>query len=120
MTSAAPRPMEAVPLDRAFIALADPGRRIMVEKLALGPANVKQLAGVARMQLPSALKHLRVLEDGGFVVSRKAGRTRTYSMATDAFATIRAWVGQRQDAMNAAFDRLESLIDEDEGKAPGP
>jgi hypothetical protein len=92
----------------------------MVETLSAGPANVKQLAGMARMRLPSALKHLRVLEDGGMVVSHKAGRIRTYSMATGAFDSIRAWVGQREAAMNAAFDRLEALIDEVEGKAPGP
>lgn len=112
MTHAAPRAMEPVTLDRAFIALADPGRRAMVETLSVAPANVKQLAGVARMQLPSALKHLRVLEDGGIVVSRKAGRIRTYSMAPGAFAAIRAWVSQRQNAMNAAFERLSALIDE--------
>jgi DNA-binding transcriptional ArsR family regulator len=107
-------------LDRAFVALADPGRRTMVETLSIGPANVKQLAGVAKMGLPSALKHLRVLEDGGIVVSQKAGRVRTYSMAPGAFAAIRAWVGQREAVMNTAFDRLESLIDDIEGKATGP
>jgi DNA-binding transcriptional ArsR family regulator len=111
---------EHLTLDRALIALADPGRRTMVETLSRGPASVKQLAGVARMQLPSALKHLRVLEDGGIVTSRKAGRSRTYTMAPGAFDAIRAWVGQREALMNAAFDRLESLIDADEGKDKEP
>jgi DNA-binding transcriptional ArsR family regulator len=120
MTRAEPRAMEPQPLDRAFIALSDPGRRTMVETLSLGPANVMHLASVARMRLPSALKHLRVLEDGGIVVSRKAGRTRTYSMAPGAFDAIRAWVGKREALLNAAFDRLESLIDEVEAKGTGP
>lgn len=92
----------------------------MVETLSLGPANVKQLAGVVRMRLPSALKHLRVLEDGGIVVSQKAGRVRTYSMAPGAFDAIRAWVSQREALMNRAFDRLESLIDDVEAKETGP
>jgi DNA-binding transcriptional ArsR family regulator len=112
--------MDLQPLDRAFTALADPGRRTMVEALSAGPASVRQLAAGARMQLPSALKHLRVLEDGGIVVSRKAGRTRTYSMAPRAFDAIRAWVGQRESAMNAAFDRLEALIAADEAERTGP
>jgi DNA-binding transcriptional ArsR family regulator len=120
MTQAGPSPMERQTLDRTFGALADPGRRTMVETLSAGPANVKQLAGVARMQLPSALKHLRVLEDGGIVVSHKAGRVRTYSMAPGAFDGIRAWVGKREALMNVAFDRLETLIDEVEGKETAP
>jgi DNA-binding transcriptional ArsR family regulator len=112
--------MDMQSLDRTFTALADPGRRAMVERLSRGPANVKHLAELGRMRLPSALKHLRVLEDGGLVVSAKAGRVRTYSIAPGAFDTIRAWVGQREAAMNAAFDRLEALIAADEEEAPGP
>jgi len=119
MSAAGLQPPAPLTLDRAFIALADPGRRTMVEALSVGPAHVKHLAGVAKMQLPSALKHLRVLEDGGLVVSRKVGRTRTYRMAPDAFDAIRAWVGQREAMMNAAFDRLDSLIDEVEAKDRG-
>jgi DNA-binding transcriptional ArsR family regulator len=120
MTRAEPSAMEPQPLDRAFIALGDPGRRTMVETLSVGPANVKQLAAVARMRLPSALKHLRVLEESGIVLSRKAGRTRTYSMAPGAFDAIRAWVGKREALMKTAFDRLESLIDEVEAKGAEP
>ncbi len=106
--------MDVHGLDRAFTALADPGRRAMVERLSRGPANVTHLAASGGMALPSALKHLRVLEDGGLVVSQKAGRTRTYRMAPRAFDAIRAWVGLREAAMNAAFDRLEELIEADE------
>lgn len=112
--------MDGMSLDRAFSALADPGRRAMVEQLSRGPANVKQLAEIGSMRLPSAVKHLRVLEDGGLVLSRKAGRTRTYRMAPGAFDTIRAWVGQREAAMNAAFDRLATLIAADEANEPRP
>jgi len=112
--------MNVQSLDRAFTALADPGRRAMVERLSRGPANVKHLAELGRMRLPSALKHLRVLEDGGLVVSQKAGRTRTYSMAPGAFDAIRAWVRQREAAMNDAFDRLEKVIEADEANEPRP
>lgn len=97
-------------LDRIFIALADPGRRGMVEQLSLGPATVKELAEPANMRLPSALKHLRVLEEGGIVVSRKAGRVRTYSMQPGAFGTVKDWVRQREAAMNTALDRLVEAI----------
>jgi DNA-binding transcriptional ArsR family regulator len=102
--------MEPQQLDRILAALADPSRRGMVEQLSNGPATVKQLAGPAKMRLPSALKHLKVLEDGGIVVSRKVGRTRTYRMQPAAFRAISDWVRQREAAMNAAFDRLVQAI----------
>jgi len=104
--------MEAAPLDRMFAALADPGRRAMVERLCAHPASVKELADPAGMRLPSALKHLRVLEDGGLVVSRKIGRVRTYEISPAAFSVIDKWIAQRQAAVNAAFDRLEQVIAE--------
>ncbi len=103
-------PAAAQRLDRLLIALADSGRRGMIEQLSLGPATVKQLAGPARMGLPSTLKHLRVLEDGGIVVSRKQGRTRTYSMRPDAFRCLDDWVRRREAALQAAFDRLAEAI----------
>jgi DNA-binding transcriptional ArsR family regulator len=104
--------LEAAALDRIFIALADPGRRAMVERLCARPASVKELAEPFGMRLPSALKHLRVLEGGGIVVSRKVGRVRTYAISPMAFSTINEWVAQRQTAMNAAFDRLEKALAE--------
>ena len=102
--------MEPQPLDRILAALADPSRRGMIEQLSNGPATVKQLAGPAKMRLPSAVKHLKVLEEGGIVVSRKVGRTRTYRMQPAAFRAISDWVRQREAAMNAAFDRLVQAI----------
>lgn len=82
----------------------------MVERLCARPASVKELAEPVGMRLPSALKHLRVLEDSGIVVSSKAGRVRTYAISPNAFSLINKWIAQRQAAMNAAFDRLEQAI----------
>lgn len=98
--------------DQMFQALADPYRRGFVEQLAKGPATVKQLAEPAEVQLPAVLKHLRVLEKGGLVVSEKVGRVRTYRMHPDAFGPMTDWIEQRKAAMNAAFDRLETLMSE--------
>jgi len=106
-------------LDRIFLALADPGRRGMIEQLARGPATVKELARPANMGLPSAVKHLKVLEEGGIVVSNKSGRTRTFTMRRDAFSPMKDWVRQREAALNAAFDRLlEAISDMPEEDAP--
>jgi DNA-binding transcriptional ArsR family regulator len=93
-----------------FHALADPYRRSMVERLSRGPASVKQLAGPMDMALPSAVKHLKVLEDGGLVVSKKVGRIRTYNIRPQALASIGKWVKQRETAINQAFDRLAQAM----------
>lgn len=104
--------MRVETLDRMFVALADAGRRGMIEQLSLGPATVKELAKPANMRLPSAVKHLRILEDGGLVMSRKVGRTRTFSMRRGAFSAINDWVSRREIALNAAFDRLVQAMNE--------
>jgi DNA-binding transcriptional ArsR family regulator len=104
--------MAAARFDQLFHALADPYRRGFVERLARGPASVTQLAAPANMRLPAVLKHLRILEDGGIVVSEKVGRVRTYRMQQHAFADINLWIEQRQAEMNAAFDRLAALMAE--------
>ena len=102
--------MQTQSLDRMFLALADPNRRRMVEQLSNGAATVKQLAEPAGMRLPSAVKHLRVLEDGGIVVSNKVGRTRTYRIEAGALRTLGDWVRSRETAWNAAFDRLAAAM----------
>lgn len=105
-------PQAALELDRMLLALADPGRRGMVEQLSRGPASVKDLARPANMRLPSAVKHLRVLEEGGIVTSRKDGRVRTYAMRPRAFAPLADWMRERESALNAAFDRLARAIED--------
>lgn len=104
--------MQLQPLDRMFLALADPNRRGMVEQLSDGPATVKQLAAPTGMRLPSAVKHLKVLEQGGIVSSIKVGRTRTYSIQANALRTIGDWARNREAAWNAAFDRLAAAMQE--------
>jgi DNA-binding transcriptional ArsR family regulator len=104
--------MQLQPLDRMFLALADPNRRGMVEQLSNGPATVKQLATPARMRLPSAVKHLKVLEQSGIVISNKVGRTRTYRIRVAALRAITAWARNREAAWNAAFDRLAAVMRE--------
>lgn len=104
--------------DRAFQALADPQRRGFVERLAKGPASVKELAEPSQVGLPAVLKHLRILEEGGIVVSHKTGRVRTYRIQSDAFHAIDQWIDQRRAEMNTAFDRLAAVMAEHPEEEP--
>lgn len=99
-------------LDRLFIALADGSRRGMIDQLSGGPASVSDLARPLGIALPSALKHLAVLEAGGVVRSEKVGRIRTYRMAPDAFSGLESWVAQRKAMWNSQFDRLDAYLRE--------
>jgi DNA-binding transcriptional ArsR family regulator len=104
-------------LDRLFGVMADPHRRSFVERLCRGPASVKELAAPTQVQLPAVLKHLKVLEEGGIVVSTKTGRTRTYRMRKEALAGMADWIEKRQQEMNLAFDRLAAaMLDVPEGR----
>lgn len=99
-------------LDRLFAALADGNRRAMVDRLSRGPASVSELARPLAIALPSAVKHLAVLEAGGLVRSDKAGRVRTFRIAPDAFAGLDAWVAERKAMWHRQFDALDALLQE--------
>ena len=77
---------EPLALDRMFHALSDRSRRGMVDRLGLGPASVSELAEPFAITLPTAMKHLHVLEESGLVHSEKSGRTRTYRLRQEALA----------------------------------
>ena len=104
--------MQPETLDRMFVALADPNRRLMVERLSAGPASVKQLAVPIGVRMPSAVKHLKVLEEGGIVKSQKTGRTRTFTIEVDAMRAIGGWARTREAEWNRAFDRLAAAMAE--------
>lgn len=103
--------LEANRLDRLFVALADGGRRAMIDRLSTGAASVSELARPLDIALPSALKHLAVLEAGGVVSSQKVGRVRTYRLAPDAFNGLEAWVAQRKAQWNSQLDALERYLE---------
>lgn len=104
-------------LDRMFFALADVHRRDMLERLSRGSASVSELAAPLGMALPSAVKHLAVLEQGGFVVSHKLGRVRTYTVEPKALDALESWVAKRKTLLNAQFDRLDAYLAEQKRKS---
>jgi DNA-binding transcriptional ArsR family regulator len=104
-------------LDRMFFALADVNRRGMLDRLSRGPASVSELAGPLGIALPSAVKHLAVLEQGGFVASEKVGRVRTYQVEPKALDAMEAWVAKRKTQLHAQFGRLDAYLAEQKDKA---
>ncbi len=97
-------------LDRVFQALADPGRRLMVERLSHGPASVSELAKPLAMSLAGVLQHVQVLEASGLVRSQKTGRTRTCSINPAALRSAESWISERRTLWERRLDRLGAYL----------
>ncbi len=97
-------------LDRVFQALADPGRRVMVERLTRGPASVSELGKPLAMSLAAVVQHVQVLEASGLVRSRKVGRTRTCSINPAALRSAEHWISERRTLCEQRLDRLGDYL----------
>jgi len=103
---------KAQPLDLAFQALSDPGRRAMVERLSRGPASVSDLAEPLPMTLSAVVQHLKILEEAGLVSSRKTGRVRTCTLEIAAMTKVESWIAERKRFWNQQYDQLEAYLSE--------
>src|SRR5580658_7640369 len=102
-------------LDKVFQALADPGRRLMVERLSRGPASVSELGRPLDMSLAAVLQHVQVLEACVLIRSSKLGRTRTCSINPAALRSAESWIADRRTMVERRLDRLgEYLADTDD------
>ncbi len=116
---------QGAPLDLMFHALADPSRRVMVERLCRGPASVSELAKPLDMSLPAVVQHLQVLEASGLVRSEKVGRVRTCRIEPQALRTAEQWISERRTLWERRLDRLgeflaESPEEPEPPAVPGP
>ncbi|MCZ6452911.1 MAG: metalloregulator ArsR/SmtB family transcription factor [Alphaproteobacteria bacterium] len=104
------------PLDRTFAALADPTRRAILSRLALGEANVSELAEPFTISLPAISKHLRVLEDAGLLVRRKEGRTHHCHLRTDPLGDAVEWIEEARRFWGDRLDALAELLEQPEAE----
>ncbi len=104
----------SVTLDEIFGALADPTRRAVVERLGRGPATVGELAGPFPMTLPSFMKHLKVLEESGLVMTKKTGRTRVCTLDRRRLRRLQTWLEHQRIVWTERTDRLEAFVTEPE------
>jgi DNA-binding transcriptional ArsR family regulator len=100
-------------LDRVFHALADPSRRLIVERLSHGPASVSEVARPLDMSLSAVLQHLQVLETSGLVRSEKIGRVRTCQIEPRALRMVEQWIADRRSIWERRFDRLGEVLAEE-------
>jgi DNA-binding transcriptional ArsR family regulator len=108
--------MNADPLDATFAALADPTRRAILGRLALGEASVSALAEPFAMSLPGISKHLKVLERAGLIGRSRHAQSRPCRLEAAPLKEAADWLEQYRRFWEESFDRLADYLGELRGK----
>lgn len=97
-------------LDDTLLALADPTRRAILQRLARGETRVTELARPFAMSLNAVSKHIRVLERARLVRRRRAGREHLLSLDPAPLDVAAKWINAQRDLWNARLDVLDDLL----------
>ena len=109
-------------LSETFAALADPTRRAILARLALGETSVTELAEPFEMSMPAVSKHLKVLERAGLIERGREAQWRPCRLAPAPLKDVDDWVEQYRKFWEQSFDRLDQYLRElqtkDEKRGP--
>jgi len=103
------------PVDRTFAALADPTRRVVLERLGQGSATISELAEPFGMSLTGMKKHVRILEEAQLVATVKVGRARLCHLGPRRLDDVRDWVEIYRQMVNEQLDRFGVVLDRMKG-----
>jgi DNA-binding transcriptional ArsR family regulator len=103
-------------LDATFAALADPTRRAILARLALGDAPVSELAKPFAMSQPAISKHLKVLERAGLISGGRDAQRRPRRLEARPLAAANGWLEGYRQFWEGSFQRLDALLDEMKAK----
>ena len=92
-------------IGQTLIALGDPTRREVFELVAARPRAVGELAAELPVSRPAVSQHLRVLKDGGLVVSRAEGTRRVYQLNPEGLSAVRAYLDRVWDEALRSFHK---------------
>ena len=102
--------MAADRLSRAFSALADPTRRDMVARLAVGDATVNELAAPYAVTLQAVSKHLKVLQDAGLVSRSREAQRRPVHLEADVLDLMTGWIERYRREADERYRRLDDVL----------
>jgi|SRR5882757_8271818 len=104
--------MPSDPLSVTFSALADPTRRAILARLALGETSVTELAEPFSMSLPAISKHLKVLEHAGLIARGREAQWRPCRITPIALKEVDGWLDKYRRFWDESFDRLDDYLQE--------
>ncbi len=99
-------------LSNTFAALADPTRRAILARLALGETSVSELAKPFEMSMPAVSKHLKVLERAGLIVRGREAQWRPCRLEAGPLKEAASWVEEYRRFWDASLDRLDGYLRE--------
>lgn len=94
------------PLDRVFMALADPTRRALVHRLTQGELTMGELAAGFPQSLAAISKHVKILEQAGLIVRRRDGRSHWLRLAPEQLAGALDWISIYRNFWQRRLDAL--------------
>jgi DNA-binding transcriptional ArsR family regulator len=97
-------------MSATFAALADPTRRAILARLALGETSVTELAEPFEMSMPAVSKHLRVLESAGLVERSQRAQFRPVKLKAAPLQEALGWIEQYRQFWEESFDRLDDYL----------
>ena len=95
-----------------FVAIADPTRRALLDRLREGEQSVKQLAEPFEMSMPAVSQHLQVLCEAGLVQVRKLGRQRLYRLNPEPLKEVSDWMNPYEQFWQEKLDALGKYLEE--------
>jgi len=99
-------------LSATFAALADPTRRAILARLALGETSVTELAEPFAMSMPAVSKHLKVLERAGLITRGREAQWRPCRIEVEALKPVDEWLENYRRLWEERFDRLDAYLRE--------
>src|SRR5215510_15638937 len=103
-------------LDRTLMALADPTRRAILERLSKGEARVTELAQPFTMSLNAVSKHIRILERARLVRRRCLGREHFLSLNQEPLDEAAAWIEAQRAVWTTRLDALAVILQVEKGQ----
>ncbi len=97
-------------LSTTFAALADPTRRALLARLALGETSVTELAEPFDMSLPAISKHLKVLERAGLIARGREAQWRPCRLEAGPLKDANAWLEEYRRFWEQSFDKLDDYL----------
>jgi DNA-binding transcriptional ArsR family regulator len=108
--------MPADHLSSTLSALADPTRRAILARLALGETSVTELARPFEMSLPAVSKHLKVLERAGLIARGRSAQWRPCRLEAGPLREVADWIEHYRAFWEQSFDRLGEYLKQIQSK----
>lgn len=99
-----------------FETLADPSRRRIIAALRTGERPVGEIVGEVGIHQSGVSRHLRILQESGFVSVRPEGQRRLYALKAEPFRELETWLKDYRQVWEERLDRFDAALETRRGK----